>query len=233
VRITGDYVQPAIDASGEPLHRRGHRTFVGSAPLRETLAAALVRMLGHPESQQASTLWDPFCGSGCVVLEWAESKLRLSAGRDRHFAFEHWPIHESAAYAAWLAARQGPLATPLTAFGSDLDARALAAAAANAERCSLRAHTCWSEGDFESFADSVPRGTPIVTNPPYGVRLGDRGAAARLMHRFESLLERRVDLRPALVLWPDPARPWKPTLAWHPIAKFHNGGLRVQVLRLA
>ncbi len=232
VRITGDHVQPSIDASGEPLHKRGRRTFVGDAPLRETLAAALVRMLGQAELQRTTTLWDPFCGSGCIPLEWAECKLGLAAGRDRHFAFECWPIHDPVTYAAWLAARPPPLATALRIVGSDVDARPLAAAAANAERCSLRAQSSWLSGDFEACAASVAPGTPIIANPPYGRRLGDRDATARLMQRFESLLMRRTDLRPVVILLPDPARGWNPKLAWRSEARFHNGGLPVQVLRL-
>jgi len=232
VRITGDCVQPAIDASGEPLHRRGRRTFVGVAPLRETLAAALVRMLAQAQSELPSRLWDPFCGSGSILLEWAESKLRLAAGRDRHFAFESWPIHDAAAYAAWLGLRDHEAAIPLSSFGSDVDAQVLAAAKANAERCPPT-QCNWHRGDFEAFAESVPQATPIVTNPPYGLRLGDRNSAAQLMQRFELLLKRRTDLRPVVVLLPDPARPWQPRLEWERVARFHNGGVRVQVLRLA
>jgi putative N6-adenine-specific DNA methylase len=232
VRITGDCVQPAIDASGEPLHRRGRRTFVTAAPLRETLAAALVRVANQASSPTLPRLWDPFCGSGCILFEWAESRLELSAGRDRCFAFEHWPIHDAAAYGAWQQQRRARVPAETLALGSDVDERALEAARANASRCSLERHCTWHHGDFESFADQVPFGTPIITNPPYGVRLGDRNATVQLMQRFESLLARRTDLRPAVVLLPHPNRHWKPKLAWEAVARFYNGGLQVQILRL-
>ena len=232
VRITGDCVQPAIDASGEPLHRRGRRTFVAVAPLRETLAAALVRVANQASLPTVPRLWDPFCGSGCILLEWAESRLELAAGRDRSFAFEHWPIHDAAAYTAWQQERGDRVPAEVQALGSDIDARALEAAQGNAARCSLERYCTWHCGDFESLADQVPLGTPIITNPPYGVRLGDRHATAQLMQRFESLLARRPDLRPAVVLLPHPIRHWEPRLAWESVARFYNGGLQVQIMRL-
>lgn len=233
VRITGDCVQPAIDASGEPLHRRGRRTFVTAAPLRETLAAALVRVANQASVPSVPRLWDPFCGSGCILFEWAESRLELSAGRDRSFAFERWPIHDAAAYRAWQQERGARVPTEVQALGSDIDGRALDAARANASRYSLERHCTWHCGGFESFADQVPLGTPIVTNPPYGVRLGDRHATVQLMQRFESLLAQRTDLRPAVVLLPHPIRHWKPRLAWESVARFYNGGLQVQIMRLS
>jgi putative N6-adenine-specific DNA methylase len=232
IRIAGDRVQPSVDASGERLHRRGRRILVGRAPLRETLAAALVRILNESAMHDTDTIWDPFCGSGCLLVEWAESRLGLSAGRDRSFAFEHWPIHNAMEYATWLQGRATPVPTPLRAFGSDIDPQPLAAAQTNATLSSTQDCHTWLCGDFESFADAIPHGTAIVTNPPYGVRSGDSQSYARLMHRFEMLLARRIDLRPAVVLVPNPLHPWRPGLAWHAVASFHNGGLPVQVLRL-
>ena len=106
VRIAGDIVQPSIDASGELLHRRGHRRFIGPAPLRETLAAALVLVLRSSTDAAKIALWDPFCGSGCIVVEWLESLLGWSSGRDRTFAFEQWPVHNAQAYARWIENRR-------------------------------------------------------------------------------------------------------------------------------
>jgi putative N6-adenine-specific DNA methylase len=120
----------------------------------------------------------------------------------------------------------------LQAFASDIDPSALAAAQANAAAGCLQDHFAWHCGDFEAFSEQIPHGTPIVTNPPYGVRLGDKRHYAHLMNRFESLLVRRADLRPVVMLAPRPARPWNPRLPWKPIASLYNGGLPVQVLRL-
>ena len=163
VRIAGDRVQASVDASGERLHRRGRRVLVGRAPLRETMAAALIRILSECASCETNTVWDPFCGSGCLLLEWVESRWGLGAGRDRTFAFERWPIHDAAQYTAWLESRATPSPTPLRAFGSDIDPQPLAAARANATRSSAQECCTWLCGDFESFADSVPHGAAIVT----------------------------------------------------------------------
>ena len=232
VRIAGDFVQPSVDASGELLHRRGHRTHVGEAPLRETLAAALISMLGQARADAPRTLWDPFCGSGCVAIEWVERKMGVSAGRSRHFAFESWPIHDSIRYEKWVAMQAAPHACTVHAYGSDIDEAMIVAARANADHAMIGPNFTWVCGDFESYVDSIPRGTAIVTNPPYGVRSGNAREYRRLLGRFESMLARRADIRPVIALLPEPLRPWQPELDWHAVAKFYNGGLRVQALRL-
>jgi len=231
IRITGDAVQASIDASGELLHRRGYRTQVGTAPIRETLGAALVRML-EPKATSA-TLWDPFCGSGCLPLEWLESKLGAPAGRDRTYAFEHWPTHDAVLYRQWLDTRPARRALPLAAFGSDIDQAVIEIAESNSARCQLEAASHWSCGDFEAVLAQIPLGTPILTNPPYGNRLGSKESYVRVLRRFEAMLARRSDLRPVVMLAPLPSRPWQPKLDWQVVGKFHNGGLPVQALRLA
>ncbi len=232
VRITGDIVQPSIDASGELLHRRGHRKFIGQAPLRETLAAALVLVLRASTDTSRIALWDPFCGSGCIVVEWLESHLGWSSGRDRTFAFEQWPVHNAQAYARWIENRRTNPASSVHAYGSDIAQDVILAARANAQSSGAEPYCTFMCGDFESFVESIPRGTAIVTNPPYGIRCGDPRTYARLLERFESMLLQRVDLRPVVALLPEPLRPWQPKLEWQPVTKLHNGGLPVQILRL-
>jgi putative N6-adenine-specific DNA methylase len=232
IRITGDIVQPSIDASGERLHKRGNRTHVGQAPIRETLAAALVHMLGHEQQRAPNVLWDPFCGSGCIAIEWVERQLGLPAGRDRRFAFENWPIHDAQSYASWTAARATPNTSVIRAYGSDIDAAAVVDAQANCSRSKVEPWCTWRRGDFEAVVDSIPLGATIVTNPPYGIRCGNKQEYRRLLDRFESMLARRADVRPVIALLPVPLEPWQPSLDWRPLAKFFNGGLRVQALRL-
>jgi putative N6-adenine-specific DNA methylase len=232
VRIAGDIVQPSIDASGDRLHRRGHRTHIGVAPLRETLAAALVRMLGSAPNGPMFSLWDPFCGSGCIAIEWVERQLGWSCGRDRAFAFERWPTHDANRYIRWLNSRVLPAAPVVRAYGSDIEEGVLVSAQSNAVRSMVEPYCTWMCGDFESFVDALPRGTAIVTNPPYGIRLGNLDNYSHLLGRFEALLAIRTDLRPVVVLLPNPLRPWRPRLDWQVVAKFRNGGLHVQVLRL-
>ncbi len=231
VRITGDIVQASVDATGELMHRRGHSTHVGDAPLRETLAAALVRML-EPARGDSTTLWDPFCGSGCLVFEWLEAKLGMAAGRARQFAFERWPTHDPVAYRQWIEAQPVPTQGPWVAFGSDVDAKCLATAGSNADAHGLQTHCNWLCGNFASFVNEIPIGTCILSNPPYGNRLGNKRDYALVMQRLEDVLARRHDLRPAVVLVPAPCTPWKPRLSWQTMARFYNGGLSVQAMRL-
>jgi putative N6-adenine-specific DNA methylase len=232
VRIAGDIVQTSIDSSGELLHRRGHRTSIGEAPLRETLAAAMVRMLNQERKNEELVLWDPFCGSGCLSIEWVERQLGLDAGRDRRFAFETWPIHDSTSYHNWVESREPAASRLVCAFGSDIDEAVLDAARANAGRSKVDSHCIWLQGDFEAISDTVPLGAAILTNPPYGIRSGNLSNFANVLGRFEVLLSRRADLRPVIALLPESLRPWQPNLHWQCLARFHNGGLRVQALRL-
>ncbi len=232
IRITGDIVQPSIDASGERLHKRGSRTHVGQAPIRETLAAAMVHMLGREHEGAADVLWDPFCGSGCIAIEWVERQLGLSAGRDRRFAFQNWPIHDAQSYASWTAARATPNTCVIRAYGSDIDVTAVVDAQENCGRSKVETYCTWLCGDFDAVVDSIPLGATIVTNPPYGIRCGNKQEVRWLLDRFESMLARRTDLRPVIALLPVPLGPWQPRLDWCPLAKFYNGGLRVQAMRL-
>lgn len=232
IRITGDIVQASVDASGDLLHRRGHRTYVGTAPLRETLAAAMVRML-DTKAASPPALWDPFCGSGSLPLEWLEYKLGLPAGRDRAFAFEQWPTHNVEGYRQWLGSRPTATPLPLVVLGSDIDPNATRIAESNATRCKFEQNCTWMTGDFESFVERVPLGSSILANPPYGIRLGGKEAYVRLLRRFEDMLARRSDLRPVVILVPMPTKPWEPALDWRTMGKFHNGGVPVQALRLS
>jgi 23S rRNA G2445 N2-methylase RlmL len=157
------------DLSGEALHKRGYRRHVGEAPLKETLAAALLRLSGWT---RGTPLIDPMCGSGTIALEadlWARD---VAPGLFRRFGFERHLDFDEPAQRAYEALREeceravrdeGPVI-----FASDLDPRALLAAKENAR--AARATVRWSEQDVRALA---PRGFDgaIVSNPPYGERL--------------------------------------------------------------
>ncbi len=95
VRIAGDTAQVSLDTSGEGLHKRGHKTWVGKAPMRETMAALLLRAAGY---RGDCPVVDPMCGSGTFVIEAAEIAAGLQPGRDRSFAFEHLARFDPAAF---------------------------------------------------------------------------------------------------------------------------------------
>ena len=240
VRIERDVVQVSVDASGERLHRRGYRTHIGGAPLRETVAAALVRLVEEAaargsETSRPPTLWDPFCGAGTVAIEWAARRLDIPAGGARHYAFERWPIHDASAYTGWLSqhpiAAEPPASSSPIAYGSDISSRVLKAAAHNAGLAGLVEYCCWLPGDFQDVAAKVPAGSLIVTNPPYGVRLDRRGLSA-LYARFDRMLEMRPDLRPVVLACGFLPYLHQSRLGWRVATRVRVGGLPVALLTL-
>lgn len=172
-RIEDDLCTISIDTSGEPLHRRGHKTFVGKAPLRETMAAGFLWQMGFDGSQ---AVVDPMCGSGTIVLEAAEIAAGLVPGRSRDFAFEKLVSGGSEGLC--------PSRSPeyLTSkdegarfFGFDRDDGAIRGARGNAERAGV---TGLCRFERQAVSDLMPpEGIApgiVLTNPPYGARIGER-----------------------------------------------------------
>ncbi|CAN5813662.1 RNA methyltransferase [soil metagenome] len=203
VRVHRDKVTVRLDTSGEHLHRRGYRLHVGVAPLRETLAAAL--LLAGPMSAGGASagpppVVDPFCGSGTVAIEAALLARRIAPGLSmadrspRHFAFRDWPDFPPEIWDEAVAGARATILPELPAgsaiFGSDRDAGVIEAAAANAERAGVlgdislaRATLSKAPGPGELAGAGDASGW-LVTNPPYGGRLGDR---RRLRALYSSL----------------------------------------------
>lgn len=171
-----------VDLSGVALSRRGYRLQGGAAPLRETLAAALLRAAGWPG--ESTTLVDPFCGSGTVLIEAALMACNLAPGLLREdFGFLHWrgcrrALWQRLCDEARAAVREAP---PVRLKGFDADPRALHAAEANAERAGVATLIHFERRDFGLLAERDFAGEGIVvTNPPWGERLEDRDRAAAL-----------------------------------------------------
>jgi putative N6-adenine-specific DNA methylase len=241
IRIVHNVAQVSVDAIGpDLLHRRGWRQHVGAAPLRETLAAALLAAASPAPAR--APLWDPFCGSGTLPIEHVTHALGWPAipPGARGLAFTSWPTHDAAAYAAALAAlppcvlpSEAPEApaAPL-AIGSDIDPDAVRAAEANAAAARVSGLTRFVVGDFEDVAPSVPEGAWVISNLPYGQRLDDDARLIASFRRLGALLRRRRDLRPALVLNGHPQLVPTSALPWQPALSFSNRGLRVEALSL-
>jgi putative N6-adenine-specific DNA methylase len=188
IRIDHDRAMISIDTSGERLDRRGYRLHGAKAPLRETLAAALVLSSGW---DPRCPLVDPLCGSGTVAIEAALAARGLAPGRDRRFAFQDWP---SFTRSAWKQARAGAAAaerlgvTPVI-VANDRDRGAVDAARSNAERAGVSIDV--RHGSFSAV--ELPHGPgAIVTNPPYGVRVGDERALRDLYDSFGKWLGLRA-----------------------------------------
>ncbi len=169
--IFKDIATLMIDTSGVALHKRGYRPAAGAAPLRETLGAALA-LTSRP--REDTLLWDPFCGSGTIVIEAAMILCNKAPGLDRRFAamdFDclHHNIWREAADEARSLER--PDAAP-ELFGSDIDEKVLQYARENAARAGVARHIRFFRADARRIEKPAPdrRGT-VICNPPYGERL--------------------------------------------------------------
>lgn len=182
VRLLHDTCRVSIDSSGALLHMRGYRQQLAKAPLRETLAAAV--LLGAGWTGDAP-LTDPMCGSGTIPIEAALIARRIAPGRDRAFAFQRWPNVDAASWSSLVAdARAKELArAPVAIVGCDRDEGAIAAARANAARAGVTDDVDLSVQPISALAAADPPGL-IAINPPYGVRIGE---ADRLRNLYAQL----------------------------------------------
>jgi len=221
IRTVGDRAEISVDASGEHLHRRGWATHRTEAPLRENLAAAVLRGCGwHP----GLPLVDPMCGSGTLLLEAATLVGGVAAGSRRSFAFERWPCHDDAAWRKHKAA-VAPLDVPGGFWGFDRDAKAVEAARSNAQRAGVSLELGVADvGDLQPPIDDVGW---VITNPPYGQRIG-KGREKAVLQRFGKALSERFSGWGVAVVLPG-------HLVRHvgvpleTVLRFRNGGIKVVV----
>jgi putative N6-adenine-specific DNA methylase len=171
-----------LDTSGEPLFKRGYRRAVTEAPLKENLAAGIIRLTGW---DPASPLLDPMCGSGTFLLEAAQMALRIPPGANRRFGFEKLRWHQRQ---AWSRIRSEALVQrlpvqPLPIYGSDLHRSELDVARENLAAAGLSEAVRLKQADVLRLQPPTETGT-LVTNPPYGVRIGEQ----RKLEAFYPLL---------------------------------------------
>ena len=188
VRIIGTEVSLAIDLTGETLSARGYRQFAGEAPLRETVAAGLLRLSGWSAPRP---LVDPFCGSGTILIEAALSAAGPTASkRRRPFAFEKLDQFDRAAFnkAAGREARRSAPNKPFL-FGYDRDEEVLEKGRANARLAGVENWISFVKRDARELSAPPVDAGVLITNPPYGERLEDRGNVQRLMFDFSRTLK--------------------------------------------
>jgi putative N6-adenine-specific DNA methylase len=177
VSVHEDEVVVALDSSGAALSRRGYRTWNGEAPLRETLAAALALLSPWRPSLP---LYDPCCGTGTILIEAALIALDRAPGLTRSFDCENWSFMPRDAMAdarkAAVERFEAAKSRPLDVRGSDIDPEALELASRHVAQAGLTGRIRLEKCDVR---DATLAGEPgvIVTNPPYGERLGDTRAA--------------------------------------------------------
>jgi len=171
VRLDHDRCTISADSSGELLYRRGYRLDLAKAPLRETLAAAMLLGASYDSTLAFA---DPMCGAGTIAIEAAMIARRIAPGLEREFAAESWPEIKAS---VWEAARETArarilprAAAPIVA--SDRDAGAVEAAESNAKRAGVAKDIVITQASLSAFEPPAVQGLMLV-NPPYGVRVGD------------------------------------------------------------
>jgi 23S rRNA G2445 N2-methylase RlmL len=174
LHLSRDEATLALDLAGEPLHRRGYRAGMTPAPLKETLAAAVLA-LGRVERERPFI--DPMCGSGTLAIEHALRARRIAPGLGRAFGFQRWPAYRGALQSTWdrmkEEARRASLpAAPAPIVARDLFTKALDTARRNAAAAGVLADIRFERGDVRDLAPEagMEPGT-LCTNPPYGERL--------------------------------------------------------------
>jgi putative N6-adenine-specific DNA methylase len=177
VRIVNDQCEISADSSGELLHRRGYRKEVAKAPLRETLAAAMVLASGW-DGRRGEPLLDPLCGSGTIPIEAALIARGIAPGLQRDFQFMRWPDFDRPLWDDMVEkAQRSALKPSLDITGTDRDSGAISAASHNAVRAGVDADVRFSaeslSGSLAAIEDVANGEGWILTNPPYGVRVGE------------------------------------------------------------
>jgi 23S rRNA (guanine2445-N2)-methyltransferase len=216
-----------LDTTGEPLFKRGKRVAVGEAPLRENLAAGILRLAGW---EPGIPLLDPMCGSGTFLLEAALMALDIAPGLGRLFAFEKFKNFDGRRWREFLQrsqARQRPKA-PLAIYGSDLSGAALKAARANFAAGGLEKLVSLKPANVLEIAAPANEGI-IVTNPPYGVRLGEQQELAEFYPKLGDVLKKNFACWRAYILSADMRLPKLIRLAASKRTPLFNGALECRL----
>ncbi|OGW67746.1 MAG: DNA methylase [Nitrospirae bacterium RIFCSPLOWO2_02_FULL_62_14] len=178
-----------LDTSGEPLFKRGFRAARTEAPLRENLAAGILKLTGWTPDQ---ALLDPMCGGGTFLLEAAQIALRIAPGLGRRFAFEKLGRFQEPLWRALCEesrARQQP-ETPLGIYGSDVNGAVLDAAKANLNMAGLADAVTLKQVSILDIKPPADAGI-MVMNPPYGIRTGEQDDLAGLYPLLGDVLKQR------------------------------------------
>ncbi|MFM8566482.1 MAG: class I SAM-dependent RNA methyltransferase [Gemmatimonadota bacterium] len=229
VRFDRDRCTISADASGALLHRRGYRLAVGRAPLRETLAAAMLFGADHDPTRP---LVDPMCGSGTIAIEAALRARRIAPGLRRRFAVERWPQTDAAAWReARAAATDAMLASaPAPILASDRDAGAIDAACANAERAGVAQDIELRVAPLSAL-EPPPGPGLLIANPPYGVRVGETKPLRDLFARLGQVARTRCAGWDLVLLSADRGLEAQVGLPFTERVATSNGGIPVRLVR--
>jgi len=227
VRFLRDEVTISADAVGAGLHMRGYRQDIAKAPLRETLAASLLLASGWDPSQP---LLDPFCGSGTIAIEAALMMRGIAPGKMRRFAMEAWPAMNSNIMTdARKRATAKERKPTVSIAGSDRDAGAIAASIANAERAGVAGDVTFTQAPLSAMTPDAGSGW-MVTNPPYGERVGERNALRDLYASIGKMLRERRPQWHLAMLSADKVLDGQVGVELKEVLRTTNGGIPVRVV---
>jgi 23S rRNA (guanine2445-N2)-methyltransferase / 23S rRNA (guanine2069-N7)-methyltransferase len=186
ISLRDDVATLTLDTTGVGLHKRGYRSLVAEAQLRETLASTLVQLSFW---RPGRVLVDPFCGTGTILIEAALLGRNIAPGLKRTFAAEDWPTLDRR---LWTAAREEARdlvrpALPERLLGYDIVAEPLSLARYHAEQAGVAGDIHWQERPFSDLRAKAEYGC-IITNPPYGERMGADDEIERLYRSFPLVL---------------------------------------------
>lgn len=196
-RLHRGRVSVTLDMSGDSLHRRGYRSGQGSAPLKENLAAALLVRAGWPDIAAAGgALIDPMCGSGTLLIEAAMIAADMAPGllRER-FGFHSWAHHDSELWQLLVADAEARRDRGIDNFnldirGYDANPRVLEAARLNIQASGFEDHLRAVLKPLDQFGKASSDSGLLITNPPYGVRLGDCDELIPIYHKLGAVLQK-------------------------------------------
>ena len=188
--LEADYFDLYIDTSGQPLYQRGFRKSSVEAPIRENLAAGILALSGW---KPGDTLLDPMCGSGTFLIEAAMIALNKAPGLKRNFGFEHWKDFDSVLFKNIKSEYQAQI-KPLVfshIYGSDEDLRAIRVTKGNLEEAGLKIAVELSRKSFNDIVAPAKEGV-LITNPPYGVRIGEDEDLAKAYPLWASTMKQKL-----------------------------------------
>jgi putative N6-adenine-specific DNA methylase len=234
VRFIRDVCTISIDSSGVLLHQRGYRQATGRAPLRETIAAALLLGSGW---RGTTPLLDPLCGSGTITIEAALIARRIPPGlaaadrEPRRFAFQSWPGYDPQLLDHVVAAARAQIlpAAGVPIIAADRHAGAIAAARSNAARAGVERDIEIIQRPLSELAAPEAAGH-LVTNPPYGVRVGDRSELDALYASLGRTATERLDGWCVVLLAAEPRLAAATALPLRELFATRNGGIAVSAL---
>jgi 23S rRNA (guanine2445-N2)-methyltransferase / 23S rRNA (guanine2069-N7)-methyltransferase len=237
VHLAGAQVTVSVDLAGDSLHRRGIARSAASAPLKENLAAALLWIAGWPERCEEVPLFDPMSGSGTILLEAAWMALDVAPGLQRaRIGSSRWRGHDEALWQRLVVeARQRRDAAQgrcVRIAGSDASISAVRSARDNLERAGLARIVRVDRHELREVRAPWPQPGVVVTNPPYGARLGETGELGPLYELLGDVLKRRFAGWTAWVLSGNPALAKR--IGLRPASRriLHNGPIECRLLEI-